>query len=104
PTASRTSRPLRSFPTRRSSDLLHPLHGLDQRITVGLAAGLLQRLVDQVDAVITADRHEARTLGEGLPVRGDEVLVHRGWMGGGIDRKSTRLNSSHQIISYAVFC
>src|SRR5947208_6797106 len=23
---------------------------------------------------------------------------------GGIDRKSTRLNSSHQIISYAVFC
>src|SRR5947208_11626069 len=24
--------------------------------------------------------------------------------GGKIDRKSTRLNSSHQIISYAVFC
>src|SRR5258708_10561434 len=24
--------------------------------------------------------------------------------GGGGDRKSTRLNSSHQIISYAVFC
>src|SRR5438552_8434039 len=24
--------------------------------------------------------------------------------GGGRDRKSTRLNSSHQIISYAVFC
>src|SRR5258708_22501117 len=24
--------------------------------------------------------------------------------GGDIDRKSTRLNSSHQIISYAVFC
>src|SRR5947208_13022661 len=23
---------------------------------------------------------------------------------GGLDRKSTRLNSSHQIISYAVFC
>src|SRR5258708_11348906 len=27
---------------------------------------------------------------------------HRGRSGG--DRKSTRLNSSHQIISYAVFC
>src|SRR5207244_6736948 len=27
------------------------------------------------------------------------------WKGGnGADRKSTRLNSSHQIISYAVFC
>src|SRR5258708_14696475 len=25
-------------------------------------------------------------------------------VGAGIDRKSTRLNSSHQIISYAVFC
>src|SRR5947208_11713543 len=24
--------------------------------------------------------------------------------GGPVDRKSTRLNSSHQIISYAVFC
>src|SRR5947208_4265260 len=28
-------------------------------------------------------------------------LIHRGH---GLDRKSTRLNSSHQIISYAVFC
>src|SRR5258708_18294070 len=27
-----------------------------------------------------------------------------GWQLNGIDRKSTRLNSSHQIISYAVFC
>src|SRR5258708_26604497 len=26
------------------------------------------------------------------------------WPGFEIDRKSTRLNSSHQIISYAVFC
>src|SRR5436189_4446163 len=29
-----------------------------------------------------------------------EVLVVRG----GVDRKSTRLNSSHRCISYAVFC
>src|SRR5258708_10070206 len=29
-------------------------------------------------------------------------LRHSGYDGG--DRKSTRLNSSHQIISYAVFC
>src|SRR5258708_12915071 len=26
------------------------------------------------------------------------------WARHGLDRKSTRLNSSHQIISYAVFC
>src|SRR5258708_24283299 len=31
-----------------------------------------------------------------------QLLVHIRWQGG--DRKSTRLNSSHQIISYAVFC
>src|SRR5258708_31881813 len=49
-----------------------------------------------------------------LPGRGS--LGHRRWLGArlapepshrhrpGEDRKSTRLNSSHQIISYAVFC
>src|SRR5690606_41793394 len=44
-----------------------------------------------------------------LPVhRGDEVLVVLGGghlqEGVGLDRKSTRLNSSHVKISYAVFC
>src|SRR6201987_2425441 len=29
---------------------------------------------------------------------------HAGMNGGYTDRKSTRLNSSHQLISYAVFC
>jgi len=33
-----------------------------------------------------------------------DVLPARSWRGDGPDRKSTRLNSSHQIISYAVFC
>src|SRR5258708_15459408 len=45
----------------------------------------------------------------GHPVVGDTMY---GWRGGVLarnflhaaDRKSTRLNSSHQIISYAVFC
>src|SRR5258708_3577504 len=30
--------------------------------------------------------------------------IYRVLKPGGVDRKSTRLNSSHQIISYAVFC
>src|SRR5258708_23538702 len=30
--------------------------------------------------------------------------VHSSWVNVDRDRKSTRLNSSHQIISYAVFC
>src|SRR6266540_137852 len=56
---------------------LHTLHRLDQRIAVGLAAGLLQRLVDQADAVIPADRHEAGARIEGLLVGRDEFLVCR---------------------------
>src|SRR5206468_4766887 len=34
----------------------------------------------------------------------DVGSVHREPLGGGPDRKSTRLNSSHDQISYAVFC
>src|ERR1039458_6193108 len=62
-------RAARAFP-------LHPLHGFDKRIAVGLAAGLFQRLVDQVDAVIAAHGHEARAATEGLLVGSDEFLVH----------------------------
>src|SRR2546426_6959510 len=32
---------------------------------------------------------------------GQSLLIDTGWPG---DRKSTRLNSSHLVISYAVFC
>src|SRR5258708_11337935 len=34
----------------------------------------------------------------------DDELLHIEWNAPHLDRKSTRLNSSHQIISYAVFC
>src|SRR5256885_6555312 len=33
-----------------------------------------------------------------------DLRVQKGRDGPGIDRKSTRLNSSHLVISYAVFC
>src|SRR3989454_6838837 len=38
--------------------------------------------------------------------RGDRLLstLDLGWGLGSVDRKSTRLNSSHLVISYAVFC
>src|ERR1022692_4715091 len=41
---------------------------------------------------MTIGMHQCRGNMEGL------------WMGDGGDRKSTRLNSSHLVISYAVFC
>src|SRR5207244_13300806 len=80
---------LHSFPTRRSSDLRRvrhpPLHGRRLRRQL-----LLQ---------------QSRRL-HGEPLRS---LVHPPAATvrhppGDRDRKSTRLNSSHQIISYAVFC
>src|SRR5258708_2174543 len=45
--------------------------------------------------------------GGGRRVAGRRSWLHHGSVGAateGEDRKSTRLNSSHQIISYAVFC
>src|SRR3712207_8531438 len=79
-------RPPRStlFPTRRSSDLSTLLlftDGLFERRTMLLDEGrdLLRDLVGR---------------SAGLPL---DVLCNR-------DRKSTRLNSSHANISYAVFC
>src|SRR2546426_7049032 len=38
------------------------------------------------------------------PAGGAEEAVRAGDRGRTIDRKSTRLNSSHLVISYAVFC
>src|SRR2546426_8644454 len=51
------------------------------------------------DALVPADQPAQARLGErGLQVHADELGLHVG------DRKSTRLNSSHLVISYAVFC
>src|SRR2546426_6552660 len=71
-----------------------------QRAPRGRVGGLRLLLGDQGDlrgllreAAAGADRHRDLTLRDEL---------HRPAMGR--DRKSTRLNSSHLVISYAVFC
>src|SRR5690606_41526700 len=86
-----------SFPTRRSSDLLHPLppryvSTVDSGNLSGHLLTLRQGLLAQPDAPVLAPA-TWQGLGD---VAG--VLVESG------DRKSTRLNSSHVKISYAVFC
>src|SRR5437762_10773804 len=49
----------------------------------------------------TLFRSHARTgTGRSTPLRGEDVAGN----GSSLDRKSTRLNSSHRCISYAVFC
>src|SRR5688500_19116228 len=77
---------LPSFPTRRSSDLLLSLNG-------GGSAG--------------GRRHPGFTVAASLGAAACyalfDVLVRK-WAPAWGDRKSTRLNSSHLVISYAVFC
>src|SRR5258708_27444017 len=48
------------------------------------------------------ERKRADQIADRIGVMADERPDEVSWRGG--DRKSTRLNSSHQIISYAVFC
>src|SRR5437868_15229955 len=73
-------RDLHSFPTRRSSDL----EAEKQRDHLHRAEAL--KLLGRFDDAIAAYR------------RSDDPAAEEG------DRKSTRLNSSHVSISYAVFC
>src|SRR3712207_7138245 len=50
------------------------------------------------------DSHCLATAGAHFPEIGDGQADRRERGGAGLDRKSTRLNSSHANISYAVFC
>src|SRR5699024_12077797 len=83
-------RDLHSFPTRRSSDLAarrgqrhFDMHAPCLRIVVVETAFVDQAEIEQVDRNFRIV-HRSQLLDE--------------------DRKSTRLNSSHVSISYAVFC
>src|SRR5690606_40870382 len=89
---------LHAFPTRRSSDLL------------GLQLGAFELLgarphLEGVDRGLAADNDlvdasfEVHRRGGGLAEVEDLLAVESHG-----DRKSTRLNSSHVKISYAVFC
>src|SRR5690606_42133232 len=92
---------LYSFPTRRSSDLRPG----------DLDRGDGRRPLDGVDDLLgDLPRRPPDRLGQGQRDVGGPVAVLalpralEGHLGGGQDRKSTRLNSSHVKISYAVFC
>src|SRR5437868_11843108 len=90
-----------SIPTRRSSDLV--------AVPAGRGRGDMPRMDVLFVYITTGSRDEALSIGrtlveEGLAacanVLGEMTSIYR-WQG---DRKSTRLNSSHVSISYAVFC
>src|SRR5207249_12310110 len=81
---------LHSFPTRRSSDLFalnFETRELDERVRVIARPG---RNADEWLATALEYEAEGKTRAEAIDAYED--------------RKSTRLNSSHVSISYAVFC
>src|SRR5688500_20130206 len=77
---------LHSFPTRRSSDLTEQMMHPEK---------LLGEQKDDPQDVALDASAVAAALGK------DWKALYSNVMG---DRKSTRLNSSHLVISYAVFC
>src|SRR5436190_15350436 len=83
--SSGTHRDLHSFPTRRSSDL----------------SGEAGAKADRRAARQAQLRHRGRAeAGAGAT----DLRAHLRIVALAGDRKSTRLNSSHTVISYAVFC
>src|SRR5690606_41696035 len=82
-----------SFPTRRSSDLARPPLRYAGRARAGRAPG----------AGRGADAGAWR-VGYGSMKRGTRIWLTTAFAWAMSDRKSTRLNSSHVKISYAVFC
>src|SRR5438034_3182798 len=62
-------------------------------------------LHDALPICLLARRVARGALGRDRPADiGTELGTRAGGFAGGADRKSTRLNSSHTVISYAVFC
>src|SRR5207244_6841781 len=93
-----------SFPTRRSSDLVDrllasPRYGermASEWLDLARYADTHGYQMDRYRAMWPWRDWVVKAFNRKLPF--DQFLT---WQ---LDRKSTRLNSSHQIISYAVFC
>src|SRR5437667_10930808 len=84
----RQHRSLHSFPTRRSSDLMR------SEIPVNASYKVFD------DALAAAKRYQGVVIASPPAFHVDQSRHP----GNASDRKSTRLNSSHITISYAVFC
>src|SRR5205814_8882248 len=85
---------LQYFPTRRSSDLTELTRRQRQREREDLrerTSSIIRQLMKKTDAEIP-------------PETGPVLDRIQNWLRYRTDRKSTRLNSSHLGISYAVFC
>src|SRR5205085_10126871 len=93
-----------SFPTRRSSDLYS-----FQQVPLGARTSQALNSISSVPGLIefrapkSATRNFAPKVGFAYSPNYNSGMLGR-LFGSNGDRKSTRLNSSHSQISYAVFC
>src|SRR5207244_4648452 len=87
-----------SFPTRRSSDLDEGHSVLSSKLLLHHLEPLVKQRRHFGLSVAISDQ-DLRRLPLSLLAQASIMIMHQS-----TDRKSTRLNSSHQIISYAVFC
>src|SRR5206468_8345167 len=92
----RVLRNLHSFPTRRSSDLLRFVKPQEKRPAEFDIAASLAETLDLL--------RNSPELGAAHTIEDDIAPPSNIIVGDAEDRKSTRLNSSHDQISYAVFC
>src|SRR5690606_41561992 len=94
-------RDLHSFPTRRSSDLRFPdlLDG-QERLRCDLCGHAAILCCGQ----FRRERCNPRRSTHPVVAVTQDAVVRGLCPDGALDRKSTRLNSSHVKISYAVFC
>src|SRR5690606_41031596 len=96
-------RALPSFPTRRSSDL-RPEPGYRTTMTRPGRGSPHPDLEAALAPLTPAVVRDLSWFGGALPMRAHAYLTVPRLPDELIDRKSTRLNSSHVKISYAVFC
>src|SRR5690606_40535990 len=96
--SSRSILDLHSFPTRRSSDLEPTSNG------IGGDAFALVWVKDKLHGLNSSGPAPKSISPEAVKALGHEKMPIHGVIPVTVDRKSTRLNSSHVKISYAVFC
>src|SRR5699024_12257080 len=90
-----------SFPTRRSSDLGLASGMMISTFQIGAALGVA--IIGGVFYSLLGPHPQADDYAHAFTIAlGCNVALLA--LGGWLDRKSTRLNSSHVSISYAVFC
>src|SRR5947207_4030754 len=88
--------PLHSFPTRRSSDLVLPQRQAALVAKQEAQLDFLTKSRNRIAVGLGWNQLEYQAMGSNWKDRASRLEDQ--------DRKSTRLNSSHTVISYAVFC